>query len=285
MMKVVRIGGVPEHFNYAWYIALKEHHFRNQGIDLQWVDCHGGTGEMVQGLQNNKIDMAVVLTEGIVKAISEGNPSKIVQTFVQSPLVWGIHVATNAPYKSLTDLKQKYAAISRIGSGSHLMAYVHAKQMGWNPKTDLRFNIVNHLQGGIEALQHGRAHYFLWEKFTTKPYVDQGIFRRIGECPTPWPCFVIAARNSFIEHHAGPLKLILNVINGITKGFKNISNIDSIISERYGLKNQDVIDWLNLTEWSQDMIDKSTLSVVQNQLLELNLISNRMKYTALVNPL
>lgn len=285
MMKVVRIGGVPEHFNYAWYIALKEHHFRNQGIDLQWVDCHGGTGEMVQGLQNNKIDMAVVLTEGIVKAISEGNPSKIVQTFVQSPLVWGIHVATNAPYKSLTDLKQKYAAISRIGSGSHLMAYVHAKQMGWNPKTDLRFNIVNHLQGGIEALQHGRAHYFLWEKFTTKPYVDQGVFRRIGECPTPWPCFVIAARNSFIEHHAGPLKLILNVINGITKGFKNISNIDSIISERYGLKNQDVIDWLNLTEWSQDMIDKSTLSVVQNQLLELNLISNRMKYTALVNPL
>ena len=285
MMKVVRIGGVPEHFNYAWYIALKEHHFRNQGIDLQWVDCHGGTGEMVQGLQNNKIDMAVVLTEGIVKAISEGNPSKIVQTFVQSPLVWGIHVATNAPYKSLTDLKQKYAAISRIGSGSHLMAYVHAKQMGWNPKTDLRFNIVNHLQGGIEALQHGRAHYFLWEKFTTKPYVDQGIFRRIGECPTPWPCFVIAARNSFIEHHAGPLKLILNVINGITKGFKNISNIDSIISERYGLKNQDVIDWLNLTEWSLDMIDKSTLSVVQKQLLELNLISNRMKYTALVNPL
>ena len=285
MMKVVRIGGVPEHFNYAWYIALKEHHFRNQGIDLQWVDCHGGTGEMIQGLQNNKIDMAVVLTEGIVKAISEGNPSKIVQTFVQSPLVWGIHVATNAPYKSLTDLKQKYAAISRMGSGSHLMAYVHAKQMGWNPKTDLRFNIVNHLQGGIEALQHGRAHYFLWEKFTTKPYVDQGIFRRIGECPTPWPCFVIAVRNSFIEHHAGPLKLILNVINGITKGFKNISNIDSIISERYGLKNQDVIDWLNLTEWSQDMIDKSTLSVVQNQLLELNLISNRMKYTALVNPL
>ena len=285
MMKVVRIGGVPEHFNYAWYIALKEHHFRNQGIDLQWVDCHGGTGEMIQGLQNNKIDMAVVLTEGIVKAISEGNPSKIVQTFVQSPLVWGIHVATNAPYKSLTDLKQKYAAISRIGSGSHLMAYVHAKQMGWNPKTDLRFNIVNHLQGGIEALQHGRAHYFLWEKFTTKPYVDQGIFRRIGECPTPWPCFVIAARNSFTEHHAGPLKLILNVINGITKGFKNISNIDSIISERYGLKNQDVIDWLNLTEWSQDIIDKSTLSVVQNQLLELNLISNRMKYTALVNPL
>ena len=141
MMKVVRIGGVPEHFNYAWYIALKEHHFRNQGIDLQWVDCHGGTGEMIQGLQNNKIDMAVVLTEGIVKAISEGNPSKIVQTFVQSPLVWGIHVATNAPYKSLTDLKQKYAAISRIGSGSHLMAYVHAKQMGWNPMKTCWFGI------------------------------------------------------------------------------------------------------------------------------------------------
>ena len=27
-MKNVRIGGVPEHFNYAWYLALKQGHFK-----------------------------------------------------------------------------------------------------------------------------------------------------------------------------------------------------------------------------------------------------------------
>ena len=87
-MKEVRIGGVPEHFNYAWYLGLKSKAFRSRGINLRWTDCHGGTGEMVQALENNTIDLAVVLTEGIVKAITDGNQSKIVQTFVQSPLIW-----------------------------------------------------------------------------------------------------------------------------------------------------------------------------------------------------
>ena len=41
------------------------------------------------------------LTEGIIKDIIAGNPSKIVQTFVQSPLIWGIHVAANSNYKLL----------------------------------------------------------------------------------------------------------------------------------------------------------------------------------------
>lgn len=284
-MKVVRIGGVPEHFNYAWYIALKEHLFRKQGIQLQWVDCHGGTGEMVQGLKNNTIDMAVVLTEGIVKAITDGNPSKIVQTFVQSPLVWGIHVAANSQHKKISDLKTKRAAISRIGSGSHLMAYVHAQQMGWDVNRDLKFTIVNHLEGGVKALQQGIADYFLWEKFTTKPYVDQGIFRRIGDCPTPWPCFIIAASNALIDDHSDAIESILTIINGITKDFKNIPQIDRIISERYGLKNQDVKDWLQRTEWAQETIDQSILKVVQNQLLELNLISKQLDYEALVHAL
>ena len=73
-MKTVRIGGVPEHFNYAWYIALKNNAFKAQGIDLCWVDCPGGTGQMTEALKQNSIDIAVVLTEGIIKAISDGIP-------------------------------------------------------------------------------------------------------------------------------------------------------------------------------------------------------------------
>ena len=34
----------------------------------------------------------------------------------------------------------------------------------------------------------------MWEKFTTKPLVDTNTFRHIGDCPSPWPCFVIAVR-------------------------------------------------------------------------------------------
>lgn len=284
-MITVRIGGVPEHFNYPWYIALNNQLFRKKGIELRWIDCPGGTGEMVQALEQNTIDLAVVLTEGIVKAISDGNPSRIIQTFIKSPLIWGVHVSTKSRFRRLSDLKSKQAAISRIGSGSHLMAYVNARQMGWNAEEDLKFKIIQNLEGGIQALKNNEADYFLWEKFTTKPYVDQGVFRRIGDCPTPWPCFVIAAHNIFLKQKPDITKIILTIINDVTIGFKSITHIDTILSERYQLKKKDVQEWIGLTEWSQDLLDKTTLEVVQNQLLELDLISEKKDYSSLVQPL
>lgn len=284
-MITVRIGGVPEHFNYPWYIALNNQLFRKKGIELRWIDCPGGTGEMVQALEQNTIDLAVVLTEGIVKAISDGNPSRIIQTFIKSPLIWGVHVSTKSRFRRLSDLKSKQAAISRIGSGSHLMAYVNARQMGWNAEEDLKFKIIQNLEGGIQALKNNEADYFLWEKFTTKPYVDQGVFRRIGDCPTPWPCFVIAAHNIFLKQKPDITKIILTIINDVTIGFKSFTHIDTILSERYQLKKKDVQEWIGLTEWSQDLLDKTTLEVVQNQLLELDLISEKKDYSSLVQPL
>jgi len=282
-MKTVRIGGVPEHFNYAWYLGLKSKAFRTQEINLRWMDCHGGTGEMIKNLEDNTIDLAVVLTEGIVKAISDGNQSKIVQTFVKSPLVWGIHVAEASPYSELSELKNKNAAISRIGSGSHLMSYVNAQQLGWNTKRDLQFKIVKNLNGGVQALSDGNADYFMWEKFTTKPLVDNKTFRCIGECPTPWPCFVIAARQEFIETSPEVLETVLEIINKITKDFKFIPEIDQIISKRYGQKQKDVQSWLSKTEWSQENIDENTIEAVQQQLLALDIIEQKLSYLELVH--
>ena len=275
-MKTVRIGGVPEHFNYAWYIGLKKNAFKAQGIDLRWVDCPGGTGQMTEALKRNSIDMAIVLTEGIIKAISDGISSKIVQTFVKSPLIWGVHVDTGSNYTKASELKNTQAAISRMGSGSHLMAYLQAQKLGWNTTRELHFKIIKNLEGGVKALRESEADYFLWEKYTTKPLVDSGVFRRIGECPTPWPCFVIAATDSFIENETFTLKSILETINPITKEFKNIAGIDTILSKRYGQKCEDVQAWLAQTEWSQKNIQKETLENVQNKLLELKLISQKL---------
>ena len=29
----VRVGGVPEHFNLAWHLAIEQGHFANKGIE------------------------------------------------------------------------------------------------------------------------------------------------------------------------------------------------------------------------------------------------------------
>ena len=277
-MKQVTIGGVPEHFNLAWYLTLKNGEYKEEGINLRWQDYPEGTGAMCKALRNKDIDIAVILTEGIIKDIIDGNPSKIVQTFVQTPLIWGIHVAKNSKYKTIKDIKGTKAAISRYGSGSHLMAYINAENNDWDLKTDLQFEVINDLNGAIEGLTNGKADYFMWEHFTTKPLVDNGTFRRIGDCPTPWPCFVIAVTEDFIEKNKAELKTILKIINNTTIEFKDIPSIDRTIANRYEQQLEDVQEWLSITEWSQSLINKQTVTTIQKELFALNIIPKMVDY-------
>ncbi len=271
-MKNLVIGGVPEHFNLPWYNTLRDKKFTDKGINLRWKDFPGGTGSMNKALRNKEIDMAVILSEGVIRDIIQGNECKIVQVFIKTPLIWGIHVAKNSNYQTIEDLKGSKAAISRYGSGSHLMAYINAQNHNWNLETDLQFEVINNLNGALEGLPKGKGDYFLWEKFTTKPFVDQGIFRIIGECPTPWPCFVIAVRNDVLENDEASIKTILEIINKETSDFKNTSGLDIIISERYHQKLEDVQQWLSVTEWCQHNISEKEVDLIKNQLLKLNLI-------------
>ncbi|MFV9551109.1 substrate-binding domain-containing protein [Algibacter sp. PT7-4] len=284
-MKKVNIGGVPEHFNLAWYLTLKNGEYKDKNINLRWHDYYGGTGAMCKALRNGDIDIAVILTEGIIKDIIDGNPSKIVQTFVETPLIWGVHVAHNSNYKKVEELKGTKAAISRYGSGSHLMAYINAENHNWDLESDLDFEVIKNLDGAVDGLTNGKADYFLWEKFTTKPIVDNGVFRRIDNCPSPWPCFVIAVRNEFIENNEKDLKTILNIINNTTIDFKNIPSIDKSIANRYEQQLEDVKEWLSLTEWSQELIDEKTVMNVQKELFALNIIPEIVDYKKLTHKL
>ena len=87
-MKTVKIVGVPEHFNLPWQLCLENGEFSEIGIDLEWTDIPEGTGKMCQMLRNNETDLAVILTEGILKDISNGNESVVLQQYVSSPLQW-----------------------------------------------------------------------------------------------------------------------------------------------------------------------------------------------------
>lgn len=232
-------------------------------------------------LQDKETDLAIILTEGLVKSISEGNPAKIVQEFIATPLLWGIHVGAESNFKAIAELSGTKAAISRFGSGSHLMAYVNAQNEGWSI-ANLQFEIVHNLNGAVKALTNGDADYFLWEHFTTKPLVDQGIFRRLGDCPTPWPCFVIAATDNFIAENPSTLAHILEVINVYTAEFKQIPSIDKTLSNRYNQQLTDIQEWLSLTRWSQKQIKEEAIATVSKTLKELRRIEALIPYEDIV---
>lgn len=280
-MTTIKIAGVPEHFNLPWHLSIENGDFEKENIDLQWTDVPEGTGKMCQMLRDGETDIAVILTEGIVKDIIAGNPSKIVQVYVESPLIWGIHVAAKSNYKTLADLENAKIAISRLGSGSQLMAYVNAENQGW--KTDnLQFEIVNTINGAVAALTNGTADYFMWERFMTKPLVDKGIFRRIADCPTPWPCFVIAVRDEILEKQPNIISKILEIINQTTLEFKDIPSIDKTLASNYNQKTEDIQEWLSLTQWSQKPLTEKMLNKVQNQLFQLKIIDKKGTFEEIV---
>ncbi|GAA4072910.1 substrate-binding domain-containing protein [Flavobacterium cheonanense] len=280
-MKTIKIAGVPEHFNLPWHLCIENGEFEAVGIDLQWTDVPQGTGKMCQMLRDGETDIAVILSEGIVKDINAGNPSKIVQVYVESPLIWGIHVAANSNFKTLSDLENKKVAISRLGSGSQLMAYVNANNQGWNTE-NLQFEIVNTIDGAVESLTKGESDYFMWEHFMTKPLVDKGIFRRIDDCPTPWPCFVIAVREEILKKHPNAIEQILEIINITTQEFKEIPSIDRTLATKYHQKIEDIQEWLRLTEWSQKPLSEKMLNKIQNQLFDLKIIEKKGTFAELV---
>ena len=280
-MKPIKIVGVPEHFNLPWQLCIQNGEFEKIGIDLRWTDIPEGTGKMCQMLRDNETDIAVILTEGIVKDIVAGNECSIVQVYVESPLIWGIHVAANSKYNLLSDLENTKVGISRFGSGSHLMAFVNAQNQNWNTET-LQFEIVNTIDGAVEALINGSADYFMWERFMTKPLVDKGVFRRVADCPSPWPCFVIAVRNEFLKANKQSVALVLETINNTTIEFKDIPSIDITLASKYHQKLEDIQEWLSLTNWSQKGLDENVLNKIQNQLFDLKIIDKKVTFFEIV---
>lgn len=206
---------------------------------------------MIRGLETGSIDIAVLLTEGITKAILQGLDAKILQVYVTTPIHWGIHVPYHSDITSVDQLEGKTFAISREGSGSHLMSYVKASQEGWDV-SKLKFNVVGDIYGGLWALKSNESQAFLWEKYTTHPFTEQKKCRYIDEVVTPWPCFVIAVRKSIYFEYREKLEAVCSIVNARAKELKRDSEAVDLICWRYNLRPGQVGNWLEETDWNYE---------------------------------
>ena len=258
----LRIGGVPEHFNEPWHDVLK------LASSATWISYPGGTGAMCESLQKKEIDCALLLTEGAVKYCLEKRDCLLHSVYVASPLVWGVHVGEKSRFKDFTLSSSESSdrevtfAISRFGSGSHLMAFVLARQMKWNR---LRFEVVGNLKGAQEFLQNTPDALFMWEKAMTDPLVKRGVFKRIGQVPTPWPCFVLAVRKDISTEQGGRLKSILEEVKRACGSFKEnrSKSIDRVVG-KFGIEKHLVEEWFDQLRFgSEEGFDQTGLRMLE----------------------
>ncbi len=248
MGTMMRVGGVPEHFNLPWQLAIESNALAALGVDVVYSDYPAGTGAMTAALRDDALDLALVLTEGAVLDVLQGSSNRLVKVYVESPLTWGIHVAGHSPIERADQTAGKRVAISRYGSGSHLIAVVDALERGFAP-ADLTFVLVENLDGARKALAGNEADVFLWEKHMTQPLVDSGEFRRVGERVVPWPAFVVSARRDYVIEQGEAVKAVLDTVYGVATDFRQRDDAVAQISNRYHIAPSDAQRWLAGVAW------------------------------------
>jgi len=262
----LRIGGVPEHFNLPWHLTLESKAPEQIGLRVDWTDFATGTGAMLQALAAGQIDLAVLLTEGAALGLARGLPMEAVSLYTTSPLIWGVHVAPGSGFGSLDELSEARFAISRQGSGSHLMGLAMAIDRGW-PIDGLAFEIVDDLPGAIDALAGGRADVFLWERFTTGPAVEAGHFRRLGDFIAPWPAWVICAGREILASQRRHVESLVRMVAQRAQRLATASDAAAIIAERYELQLADVSEWLAQTDWVEELTPPEDALTVAGRML------------------
>ncbi len=262
----LRLGGVPEHFNLPWHLAMESD--RLADLDLSWQDQLGGTGQMLAELEAGHLDLVSILTEGTIAAIERGAALSIVQVYVASPLQWGVFVPGQSSFHDEAGLAGARIAISRFNSGSHLMAYVHAQKFGWSI-TDEQFVVVGGLDGAIESFSGSHSDLFLWDQYMTRSLVQSGAFRQVGVLETPWPSFVFAARTETLMAQTAAVGRVVDAVVAKANELHSRDDRVELLMDRYPLDRDTVEGWLNSTRFAprsafDPLIHREVLSALRS---------------------
>lgn len=233
----LRVGGVPEAFNLPFQDASFG------GIPVQFVQCGGGSGEMIQKLEQRTIDVAFALTDCIVAAIEKEKNVRIIAPVVVSPLTWAVCTREGL---NMTQLQNARWAVSRLGSGSHVMAMVLAKQHDLS--TDMQFVVEGSFDRMCDAVKAQRADAFLWEIFTTTPLLQNEPIDIVDKVQTPWPSFSAAVASDC--QRMEDVRAVVRSFLQQAHIFKNDASSVQRICTQYGMTEKSAARWLAEVEYA-----------------------------------
>lgn len=198
---------------------------------------------MSEALRTGELDMAIMLTEGAIAAIAAEESFSIRLPFVMSPLIWGVFAAAGRSDEDLPKLEKAKFAVSRLHSGSHLMAKFYAQRETGVLLGDDQFVVSQNIDGARKVLAEGEADYFLWEKYMTAVWVEKNEFRQIGEVTAPWPAFVFVTR----KHEFSDFTPISESLQESLKNFYSGNIMDWIkpLTEQFALSEENARHWLS----------------------------------------
>lgn len=159
------------------------------------------------------------------------------------------------------------------------MANVMALEKKWSEKPDFA------IQGTFEALRgsvnDGSTSAFMWEWFTTLPYVKSGEVKFVGNQLTPWPSWSIVA-GVHVDHTQATafLDALDDAVRLFDKGRSDGSAVQ-YVRDTFGYDKDDVQKWLDGVTYSQNhlrVVSKSVVENTLNTLVDANVIEKQAEW-------
>jgi hypothetical protein len=159
------------------------------------------------------------------------------------------------------------------------MAFLLGNEKRWNVEQDIHFVPKGGLNDLLEGIRDKSIDTFLWETFTVKPYNNQVKYtslvfaffvvcffsfltqnqRQIGTIATPWPCFVICAREETLVKDGDLIRRMLSAIQEACREFTVHPETLETISKKCHLDIDDSKKWLDSVKFSNGDVSKNVL--------------------------
>ncbi|KAI5965532.1 hypothetical protein CANMA_003394 [Candida margitis] len=261
-MSTLRVAYIPEHFSTPLFFAQQQGYYAKHSLSIEFVKVPEGSGRLINLLNNNEVDVAIGLTEAFVADIAKGNDKiKLLDTYVRSPLLWAVSTGSNRnEITKVQDLRSfGKIGISRLGSGSYIMSFVLAHQMGFDKFNEFAIcsnfknlrDSVNKIQPQGDSPAYEISDAFMWEYFTSKKYYDSGEIKQIGEIYTPWPSWVITASTKAVAAKQQDIHNFISAVNQGTAYFnQHIDEAVDYIASNLDYSAEDAKQWTKTVQFN-----------------------------------
>jgi hypothetical protein len=144
------------------------------------------------------------------------------------------------------------------------MSFVLADQQGWLDSASSKgdddakkqpFEAMTPI-GDFAALRRSvtdkSTDFFMWEHFTTKHFWDNGELKRIGEIYTPWPSWMIAARDDEAGSDGRVADLTSKLNQGIRHYHANTEEAIEYITSAMHYSREDALEWMKTVKFVEN---------------------------------
>ena len=249
-MITIKIGGVPEHFNLPWRLLLEAGEPARSGIDAHWQDFPDGSGAMAAALRDERLDVAMLLTEGAVAGVArrraqDREPVHRVAADLGHSRAGCIETAHRGRHSRRALCDQP----PRLRLASDVVRARARSRVGRPPASS--FVVVRNLQGAIDAFDVGRGRRVFLGEVHDEARRRRGAFparRRVRRAVARVRRVRVARRAR--DEGRRDRRAAANGVRGAPRGSRRARTAPRRSRRVTVSRFADVRDWLATTRWA-----------------------------------